>query len=205
MWITYAIVISGIIGALLQHFLPRVMTQQVRDESVYEQIPQVIGHLNTEAEDVIAVCGPDNGEPLEQWRQRRKAAIEERTDRFLLTPQRCTELVAILGAAPVEGSAPLREFYQRQVKPYLSGAESGAVLEDAVRAGSLFAQQRYLLPPPLHEPLADLQRICDEVRQLHAQQRMHRWLHGWLLIHVPLAMALLLLAIVHVIVALRYT
>ncbi|HEY7088474.1 MAG TPA: hypothetical protein VH518_10320 [Tepidisphaeraceae bacterium] len=204
MWITYAIVLSGIFGAILQHFLPRVMTQQVKDESIYEQIPRVIGHLNTEAEDVVAVCGPENGEELEQWRQRRKAAIEERTDRFLLTSQRCSELVAILSAAPVEGSGPLREFYKSQVKPYLSGTQA-AVLEDAGRSGAVFSQQRYLLPPPLHEPLADLQRICDEVRELHTQQRMHRWLHGWLLIHIPLAMALLVLAVVHVIVALRYT
>src|SRR5262245_36710595 len=80
MWITYAIVISGIIGALLQHFIPRVMTQQVQDETIYEQIPNVIQHLAIEADDVAAICGPENGEEMNQWRQRRRAAIEQRAD-----------------------------------------------------------------------------------------------------------------------------
>jgi hypothetical protein len=33
---------------------------------------------------------------------------------------------------------------------------------------------------------------------------LHRWLHGWLLLHVPLSLALLLLGAVHAIIALRY-
>jgi hypothetical protein len=206
MWITYAIVISGIVGALLQHFLPRAMMQSVQDETVYEQIPQVLKHLETEADDVVAICGPDNGEDLRDWRQRRKASLEQRAGTFLITRERCEQLVATLGAAPAEGSAPLRSFYQDQVKPYLEApATKGTALADQVRSNSTFAQQRFLLPPTLYESLADLQRICDEVRQLQAQQRMHRWLHGWLLIHVPLAMALLVLAVFHVIVALRYS
>jgi hypothetical protein len=206
MWLTYAIVVSGIVGALLQHFLPRVMMQAVQDETIYEQIPQVISHLRTEAEDVVAICGPDNGEELRDWRQRRKASLEQRAGTFLITRERCDQLVAALGAAPAEGSAPLKSFYHDQVKPYLEApAMASTALRDSVRASSIFAQQRFLLPPPLHESLADLGRICDEVRQLHSQQRMHRWLHGWLLIHVPLAMVLLVLAVVHVIVALRYS
>jgi hypothetical protein len=205
MWITYAIVISGIIGALLQHFLPRGMMHAVQDETVYEQIPQVLTHLTNEADDVAAVCGPENGEDLRDWRQRRKAALEQRAASFLITRDRCEQLVATLSVAPAEGSEPLKSFYHEQIKPYLQSPASGTALQDQGRASSLFAQQRFLLPPTLHESLDDLQRICDEVRQLHLQQRMHRWLHGWLLIHVPLAMALLVLAIVHVIVALRYS
>jgi hypothetical protein len=33
---------------------------------------------------------------------------------------------------------------------------------------------------------------------------MHRWLHGWLSIHLPLSMALLILLAAHVFVALKY-
>ena len=36
------------------------------------------------------------------------------------------------------------------------------------------------------------------------QKRLQHWLHGWLLVHVPLSMALLLLALVHTVVSLRY-
>jgi hypothetical protein len=205
MWITYAIVISGIVGALIQHFLPRVMLQAVQDETIYEQIPQVVKHLSDEADDVAAICGPENGEDLRDWRQRRKASLEQRAGIFLISKDRCEQLVTTLSAAPAEGSGPLKSFYHEQVKPYLQSPGAGTALQNVARANSLFAQQRFLIPPTLHESLTDLQRICDEVRQLQLQRKMHRWLHGWLLIHVPLAMALLVLAVVHVIVALRYT
>jgi hypothetical protein len=33
---------------------------------------------------------------------------------------------------------------------------------------------------------------------------MHRLLHGWLLVHVPLSYAVLLLGAIHAVVALRY-
>ena len=41
-------------------------------------------------------------------------------------------------------------------------------------------------------------------RQLRRQIRYHHWLHGWLLLHVPLSLALLLLGCAHAIMALRY-
>lgn len=205
MWLTYVIVVSGIIGAIFQHFMPRAMTRNVPDETIFEQIGNVLRHLATEADDVAAVCGPENGEDLLDWRKRRTAALKTRSGRALMTEQRRDQLIAAVEAAPAQGSASLKQFYLGQIKPYVAGDATAAVLSDPVRASSLFMQQKFLLPQPLHETIDDLQRICDEVRQLHLQRRMHRWLHGWLFVHVPLSMALLVLAIVHVIVSLRYS
>jgi hypothetical protein len=36
------------------------------------------------------------------------------------------------------------------------------------------------------------------------QERLHHWLHGWLLVHIPLSLALIGLGFVHAVVALRY-
>jgi len=36
------------------------------------------------------------------------------------------------------------------------------------------------------------------------QERLHRWLHGWLLVHIPISLALVILGVVHAVVALRY-
>ena len=33
---------------------------------------------------------------------------------------------------------------------------------------------------------------------------MHRWLHGWLLVHLPLSMALVVLMFIHIYVAIKY-
>ncbi len=52
--------------------------------------------------------------------------------------------------------------------------------------------------------LGDLQGICEEERQLIRQRKIYHWLHVWLLVHVPLSIALLVMGGVHAIVALRY-
>jgi len=36
------------------------------------------------------------------------------------------------------------------------------------------------------------------------QERLHQWLHGWLLLHVPVSLALILLGAVHAVMALRW-
>jgi len=56
----------------------------------------------------------------------------------------------------------------------------------------------------LAEKLARLEEICEEKRQLDHQIILHRTLHGWLLCHIPLSLALILLGFIHAIGALRY-
>ena len=63
---------------------------------------------------------------------------------------------------------------------------------------------RTLVPPALAESVDDLADICEERRQLRAQERLHRVLHGWLFVHVPLTMALMALSVFHALWALRY-
>jgi len=55
----------------------------------------------------------------------------------------------------------------------------------------MFRQLRVLFPPALHASIDDLENICDEKRQLDKQNRLHKLLHGWLLVHIPLSYALL--------------
>jgi hypothetical protein len=166
MWLLYAIVLSGIVGAVLQHFLPRQMTQTIGAETVYEQIPQVLELLSTEADQTAAVCGPGNGQDLEAWRAERAASIESSYQRSYLTDSERQRLLAGVQSAPVEGSGPLREFYAHEVRPFIVGQPAGTMLADSGRAESVFAQQRLGLPRALHEPLDELERICVQVREL---------------------------------------
>ena len=46
--------------------------------------------------------------------------------------------------------------------------------------------------------------MCEERRLLREQERMHFWLHSWLLVHVPLSAALLVLGAAHVVMSLYY-
>jgi hypothetical protein len=59
-------------------------------------------------------------------------------------------------------------------------------------------------PDPVAAALDRLEELCRERRRLAEQDRLHRWLHAWLLVHVPLSAALLVLGVVHAVTALYY-
>lgn len=103
------------------------------------------------------------------------------------------------------GDPVLAKFHQEEVDPFLAG-DGGAVhrLGDSGRSEAMFGQLRRLLPAEHHETLADLAHICEERRQLALQIRLHRWLHGWLLVHAPTSYALLLLVAAHAVMTLLY-
>jgi hypothetical protein len=180
------VVASGIFGAALQHYMPRVMTREVTMETIYEEIGHVRAQLLEEAEELIAKAA---GVP-------EKAAAAGAAD---------SAADAGTAVAVSDDAAPLRHFFDRELKPFLDKPEArGSALGDAAQARSAFAQLRTLVPPALHTAIDDLENICEEERQLTLQRRMHLWLHGWLLLHVPLSFALLLLGAVHAVMALRY-
>jgi hypothetical protein len=161
------VVASGIFGALLQHYLPNVMTVQVPSETIFEQINHVRAQFVADAEGVVAGA--------------------EST------------------ASGEEGAAPLTSFYQREMRPFLqSHGARHQLLSNRDRARTTFEGLRMLLPAEMQEATKRLEQICEEERQLRRQSLLHHWLHGWLMLHIPLSFALLLLGCVHAIVALRY-
>jgi hypothetical protein len=98
-----------------------------------------------------------------------------------------------------------REAYLNKVRPYLENPETpDSELADPLRSRETFEALRRLLRPPIHGVLDDLENICVEEQQLSRQVRIYRWLHAWLLVHVPLSIALLVLGAVHAVMALRY-
>jgi hypothetical protein len=100
----------------------------------------------------------------------------------------------------------LQEFYESQVLPFLSGPyRRSALLAKPLQAENAFARLKML--PGLAEvkgQIEELERLCEERRQLAEQQRLHHVLHGWLLLHVPLSVALLVLGVAHALVSLYY-
>jgi hypothetical protein len=98
-----------------------------------------------------------------------------------------------------------RDAYLVTIRPFLvNPGAPGSELGDDRKAGSVFQSFRRMLPNIVHPRLEDLENICEEERQLNRQTRLYRWLHGWLLVHVPLSIALLVLGAVHAVMALRY-
>ena len=54
-------------------------------------------------------------------------------------------------------------------------------------------------------PVVDqLELICNERRQLITQNKLQWIMHGWTLVHIPLSVSLLILALIHIIMSLYY-
>lgn len=204
MWLLIITVASGVFGAALQHYLPNVMTTDVRLETIYDEIGHVRMLLLEEADrDVEALCGQlgvSQGAKGEIWRAGGFSAT-----RSIAAAKSGTAVATETVVLSEEERAPLRMFYLSEMRPFLMHSKKrGARLGDADKAHGVFSGLQTLMPISTHAALHDLEEICDEARQLARQEQLHLWLHGWLLLHIPLSLALILLGAVHAVMALRY-
>lgn len=198
MWLFVFVWVSGIIGAGLQHFMPRFQTAQLPMETIYEQIDRVRSQLAEEARQLVEeTCSTLEGEVSRASERQRAMSASAGTQGGLT--------VASGLQANQQVSTQLRQFLDDEMLPYLERAGAHAMnLGMEAKAQKMFQQFRVLLPPELHSNLDDLENICEEKRQLDKQSLLHKILHGWLLVHIPLSYALLLLGAVHAVVALKY-
>jgi hypothetical protein len=177
LWIAFLLTLAtGYLGLLLQRSLPRRMTARVPCEVPYEQIPELCRKLRRGA-DLLA----------ESFLQNEALSAGSRTQ--------------------------LAVFYEQLIRPFLAGrAPPGSDLIDRVKAQALFATVGALptvaatesAVKQFHAALAELEALCGERRLLAEQERLHRWLHLWLYVHVPVSVALLVLGVAHVVLASYY-
>lgn len=198
MWLFVVVFVSGIVGAVLQHFMPRITTQRIPLETIYEQIGRVRSQLVAEAQTLIDEASAALGGSVSQATEQQRAASA--------SAGTIGGLTVASGLQVDEGaSVQLQEFFRREMLPYIAPSGSkGMALADRNRSQSMFQQLRVLLPPNLHPSVDDLENICEEKRELDLQTQYHRILHAWLLVHIPASYALLLLGAVHAVMALRY-
>ena len=187
MLLTVVVVVSGVFGAWLQHTLPSRMFREVPYETIYDQIgvirTQLAGEAEQHATNVTQMLAPARGAGAT----------------VVLTMLTVPELGEEVAAFDL--------FYQSQIAPYLLAQRKEAnkmTLYDRTVAKQEFENYRILFPQAAWPPIAALEDVCEEKRQLDHQIRLHHWLHSWLLIHLPVSAALLLLACIHAVVALRY-
>ena len=198
MWLFVVVLASGLVGAVLQHFMPRLTTQRVALETIYEQIGSVRSQLVAEAQTLIEEASSAlAGSVSQATEQQRAAAASAGT---------IGGLTVASGMQVDEGAGvQLQEFFRREMQPYIAkGGSNGKTLADRNQSQAMFQQLRLLMPPNLHPAIDDLENICEEKRELDLQTQYHRILHAWLLVHIPASYALLVLGAVHAVMALRY-
>jgi hypothetical protein len=174
--------ITGIIGLALQQALPRSITRRVQSEAPYEQLPHLCRMMRRKADALVdAICADD------------EAAIEAASTRAFVKEAE-------------NGPLKLRTFYEQEVRPFLSPKtprrspllsplQTEARFDTIGRLGGL---------ENCGPQLKELAGLCEERRQLADQERLHFWLHAWLLVHIPFSAAVLVLGTVHVIATQYY-
>jgi hypothetical protein len=177
------VVVTGVAGVIVQQVVPRLLTSRVSCEAPYEQIPHLCEMMRREADLLVdTVCGPHDPSP-------------HNVENTLAAAQYATN-----------ARAQLRDFYEQAVRPFLAGrVPRGSPLRNPVQVEARFSKLRRL--PGMEEidaEVARLARFCEERRLLLEQERLHFLLHAWLLAHVPLSIALLVLTVVHIMAALYY-
>jgi len=198
LWLLIITVVSGVFGAVLQHYVPRMMLESVPLETIYDEIDRIRMQLRAEAEGFVEdLCGPIP--------EAVGVAAEEglRAGGYASMRPRGGG-VAQFGLTEEEVE-PIRAFYNSELLPFLINPRGrDSRLSDETRSQGAFSKLRMLVPATAHPAIANLEHLCDEERQLTRQARLHRLLHLWLLAHIPLSLALLLLSVFHVVIALRY-
>lgn len=194
--------ITGIIGVMLQQYIPTIMLQMVKNESTFEQIPEVIQKLKMDAAVITACCcGKISGKlstaQVEEIEKKKAEKLKKDTD-FK------EKYGKVAPATPDEEkkSLPLMNFYLEEVEPFLSPKYNrDSKLAEQRKAAAVFTHVQTLLPQKLHLALDEIQGLCEERRQLQMQTRLHWYLHSWEYIHIPLSYLLLALSAFHVVIA----
>jgi hypothetical protein len=176
MWIYLVVMASGVVGLLIQQYVPRLMKVTLPEQAIFEQLPVVIRGLRETADDhVVGACGSLFVDPAE------KEAEE-------FEPRRI-----------------LRSFYLNTARPFLTeDVPDGSPLLNPTQSQGVFAQLGEVLPEQMLEVVQEVEHAVDERRQLILQLKLQRWLHGWLVFHVPVSISLLVLGVVHVATAIYF-
>ena len=189
---------TGIIGLFLQNLIPFWLIHKVPHETVYEQIDEV-GRENLKS-----------ARRLVRARLRETAAVGNEA-----SASRTTE-----GETP---ASALKMFYEGEIRPYLADglrlppASWWFPWRSAIGTGLTYQSSRRVLPPPasafsrmrnrypgLFEVVNSLEDFVEQRKQHRLQKKLHWVMHGWLLVHVPLSVVMIILIPVHALLAARY-
>ncbi|MBS0202266.1 MAG: hypothetical protein JSS49_05145 [Planctomycetes bacterium] len=178
LWTLITVILSGVFGLALQQVLPRLLSTTAPAQAIAPQVDVACQKLRRATEITVQrTCGP--------------AFMD-----YLTTSQ------------PTAGFSAEREltaFYWEHLAGFLDpGDNRRHVLANPTLAAARFARLKDSVPEQMRDVVDELHLACDERRQLLVQTRIQGWLQGWLCIHVPLSVTLLVLGLLHVVMSVYY-
>ncbi len=182
MWTYFIVMGTGFFGIAMQQFIPALLKERLPREVVFEQIPHIRKRAVETAEALLADCKPAEAKP------------DAKPDPKAVPPT----------AADIESGEAIRDFIESDALPYLKLKRGGKHRLAKQRMGDeAFRLLKLGVSPTWLSRVEELQACCDERRRTDLQTTLQHWLHGWLLIHVPISLLLIILTLWHAIVAVR--
>lgn len=216
------VIASGVGGWILQNILPRLMTEWVERETIYSQISEVARQFESEGWDIVtATCG-DNDEVSNL---NRGAGLERESSGGVIRAYAggSNESVHVIGSrrqvglqverSPagslrfplVRSSGALRLAFQQDLADFLrTGRSHVRALLDRRLQRDYFTGLRRMLPLEAHAATNHLEELCRYRLDFNLQRRLHFMLHGWLVVHMPVSLVLLVFLAIHIFSALRF-
>lgn len=204
-----ATVVSGLYGLVVQNLLPLWMLHNLPAETIYTQIDNVSRQNVEDAQRMLlSTFGPREAEGQSLIETPENELEAEQTVLVGATAQRGRMTGRVLRTSSLIADRDDRVFFWDafdQLRPFLlKGHKSEGVVADFVSATNRIDQLRKQSRRESHEVVVALENLCEQRRQFDIQTRMHRWLHGWLPVHVAISVILSGLLVIHIFVALRY-
>ena len=206
------VIASGIFGLAVQQIVPRMMLEHLPAETIHSQIDYIARQFTSDAENLVLVTCGRSDLPELVAAQSTAALREERPESFVVIGAvrsvgsvrgKVAQTQASFAAVP--DSEPLRLDFYSTVKPYLEGTSGrNSLLSSRRGAEQFFSGLKRRLNEAAHPAVDRLADLVEFRRQFVVQRRLHLVLHGWLVVHLPLSVALLLLMFVHIYYAAKY-
>jgi hypothetical protein len=209
MWCYCIVVISGVVGLVIQNILPRLLLDLVQGETIYSQIDNVAAQFVNEAARIVALtCG--DGTAAELPTERKGGAARPDNPLQVVVAQRkvgATQSRSPQGSVdfPLVSSAQaLRYAFEKDLRQFLeTGRSETGVLSTRRKSDQYFDGLRQLISSDAGHALDVLEDLCRRRQDFNLQKRLHLILHGWLFVHLPISLALLILLVAHVFFALK--
>jgi hypothetical protein len=167
---------SGVWGLVMQQWLPQKMLSDIPDETVASQVDFVGGYHAAEATRLV--------------------------EALVTVPPEAESAEPVVVGTP---ASELLKFRDELLLPYLrNGQRSRSPLASRAEAVQRFSRLRMAMPEGAAPVVDRLRELADLRRQWDTQNRFQFWLHNWLILHLPLSVAMTGLMILHAARALKY-
>ena len=214
------VVLSGLVGLLLQITVPKLMTAQLAQELPLSDLErELLERWRAVHRELIGAWGPQPVAAEKLARFETQLGVEQSHASSARPSQRS----AGPGSGPRERAGShdanasrereeesaaqleaLSTFYGEQVASFVMAPKVGHALGTESEAQLVFAALEANTQRSLRPLLPQLESLCARARELAEQRRLLRWLHSWQLAHIPASMLVLLLVALHAAAILYY-